>query len=274
MRSFEERGLVVRRQGVGTYVTEAPQVIDTGLEVLESIETLAARMGLSATMGAHQVRRRAPEADEARALNLGAGAEVVEVSRVMLAEARPVAYLIDAFLPEVLPDGELEHGFTGSILDLLLRRGQAGARIPRGPRLTAVSAPGEIARSLSIQRGDVLLRMEAYLFTKDGQAIVHSLSYFLPGTFRFHVVRRVGRHVVSRELTRSAGAADQPLPTQGVGRAVEKGDRTCAVLQDETSSPSRVSSGRSTSGCSRWPTGWRRSPAIARTPICSRTRRW
>jgi len=41
----------------------------------------------------------------------------------------------------------------------------------------------------------VLLRMEAYLFTKDNQAVVHSLSTFLPGTFRFHVVRRVGRHV-------------------------------------------------------------------------------
>jgi GntR family transcriptional regulator len=193
MRSFEERGLVVRRQGVGTYVTEAPQVIDTGLEVLESIETLAARMGLSVTMGAHQVRSRPPEADEARGLNLGAGAEIVEVSRVMLAEARPVAYLIDAFLPEVLPNGELEHGFTGSILDLLLRRGQAALESSR-TELTAVSAPGEIARSLKIQRGDVLLRMEAYLYTKDGQAIVHSLSYFLPGTFRFHVVRRVGRH--------------------------------------------------------------------------------
>jgi GntR family transcriptional regulator len=193
MRSFEERGLVVRRQGVGTYVTEAPQVIDTGLEVLESIETLAARMGLLVTMGAHQVRRRAPEPEEARSLNLGAGVEVVEVSRVMLAEGRPVAYLVDAFLPEVLPNGALEDGFTGSVLDLLLRRGQAALDLSR-TELTAASAPGEIARSLNIQRGDVLLRMEAYLFTKDGQAIVHSLSYFLPGTFRFHVVRRVGRH--------------------------------------------------------------------------------
>ena len=194
MRSFEERGLVVRRQGVGTYVTEAPQVIDTGLEVLESIETLARRMGLSATMGAHQVRRRAPEAEEARALGLGEGSEVVEVSRVMLAEGRPVAYLVDAFSPSILPDGALEHGFTGSVLDLLLRRGEPALDSSR-TEITAVSATGEIARSLSIQRGDVLLRMEAYLFTKDSQAVVHSLSTFLPGTFRFHVVRRVGRHV-------------------------------------------------------------------------------
>jgi GntR family transcriptional regulator len=194
MRSFEERGLVVRRQGVGTYVTEAPRVIDSGLEVLESIETLAARMGLSVTMGAHDFRRRQPESDESRQLNLSAGAEVVEVSLVMLAEGRPVAFLIDVFLPEVLPNGELEHGFTGSVLDLLLRREQVVLDSSR-TEITAVSAPGEIARSLNIQRGDVLLRMEAYLYAKDGQAIVHSLSYFLPGTFRFHVVRRVGRHL-------------------------------------------------------------------------------
>ena len=193
MRSFGERGLVVRRQGVGTYVTEAPQVIDTGLEVLESIETLAARMGFSTSMGALQVRRRAADADEARSLELGAAGEVVEVSRVMLAEGRPVAYLVDVLVPGILPDGALERGFTGSVLDLLLRQGEPALDSAR-TEITAVSATGEIARSLSIQRGDVLLGMEAYLFTKDNHAVDHSLSYFLPGTFRFSVLRRVGRH--------------------------------------------------------------------------------
>lgn len=193
MRSFEERGLVVRRQGVGTYVTEPPRVIESGLEVLESIETLAARLGLSATMGACEVHRRRPEAEEAGELKLGPEAEVVEVSRVMLAEGRPVAFLVDVFEPVLLPDGDLGQGFTGSVLDLLLQRGRVALESSR-TEITAVSAPGAIARSLNIQRGDVLLRMEAYLYAKDGRAIVHSLSYFLPGTFRFHVVRRVGRN--------------------------------------------------------------------------------
>ena len=34
MRPLEAKGRVVRRQGVGTYVVEPPQVIETGLEVL------------------------------------------------------------------------------------------------------------------------------------------------------------------------------------------------------------------------------------------------
>jgi GntR family transcriptional regulator len=46
---------------------------------------------------------------------------------------------------------------------------------------------------MGIQRGDVLLRFTAQLFTAEGQIIDFSHSYFLPGYFRFHVVRRVGK---------------------------------------------------------------------------------
>ena len=51
MRAFEEQGLIRRRQGVGTFVVRHQQVIDAGVEVLESIESIAARMGLEVSMG-------------------------------------------------------------------------------------------------------------------------------------------------------------------------------------------------------------------------------
>ncbi len=46
MRIFETQGLIRRRQGAGTYVLSPSHVIESGLEVLESIETLAERIGL------------------------------------------------------------------------------------------------------------------------------------------------------------------------------------------------------------------------------------
>src|SRR5512147_2798052 len=46
MRMFETQGLIRRRQGAGTFVVGAVPVIDSGLEVLESIETMAHRMNL------------------------------------------------------------------------------------------------------------------------------------------------------------------------------------------------------------------------------------
>ena len=45
MRTFEAQGLIRRRQGVGTFVVGETRVIDSGLEVLESIESLANQIG-------------------------------------------------------------------------------------------------------------------------------------------------------------------------------------------------------------------------------------
>ena len=45
---------------------------------------------------------------------------------------------------------------------------------------------------MQIQRDDVLLQFVAYLYSKDGSVVDYSSSHFLPGYFRFHVVRRVG----------------------------------------------------------------------------------
>lgn len=192
MRAFEERGLVIRRQGVGTFVRRSPPLIESGLEVLESIETLAARKGLRVEMGAHTVRRRPADDGEARHLQLRQGEEILEVSRVIAAGERPVAFLIDVLPSDVLSEAELAGGFRGSILDLLLRRGKPTLEVAH-TEINATSAAAEVARHLSIQRGDVLLRFEASLYGRDGRVIDHSISYFLPGVFRFHVLRRIGR---------------------------------------------------------------------------------
>jgi len=50
MRTFESQGLLRRRQGLGTFVVGPTQVIESGLEVLESIETQADKIGLEVIM--------------------------------------------------------------------------------------------------------------------------------------------------------------------------------------------------------------------------------
>jgi len=191
MRTFETHGMIRRRQGSGTFVTHPSHVIESGLEVLESIETLAERVGLPVTMGELKVRRHPANEDVARVLGLMPGLEVVDISRVILAEGRAVAYLVDILPVDLLNPEELSVDFTGSVLDLFLRRGALTLLTSR-TEINAVTASSEVARSLGIQRGGVLLRFIAYLYTTSGQVLDYSFSYFLPGYFRFHVVRRVG----------------------------------------------------------------------------------
>jgi GntR family transcriptional regulator len=191
MRSFEGQGLIRRCQGVGTFVVGQVPVIDSGLEVLESIETLAQRIGLAVSVGEMQIEELSADEDCAMALSVSVGLQLTRISRVIYTDSRPVAYLVDTLPGDMLSVDELHDNFTGSVLDLLLRRGTPSLAYSRTD-IKAVGASPEVAHKLQVQRDDVLLYFVASLYTTSGRVVDYSFSYFLPGYFRFHVVRRVG----------------------------------------------------------------------------------
>jgi GntR family transcriptional regulator len=191
MRSFEAQGQLIRRQGAGTFVVGKRNVFDTGLEVLESLETMAARMQMKVSMSDYEIENIPADEVLAKALKFRKGTQLMCVSRVMHAEGRSIAFLQDILPRDLLPRQELEQGFTGSVLDMLIRRGNPKLEQSL-TEIKAVSAPSNVAHALQIQRGDTLLMFEADLYALGGNAIDHSRSYFLPGFFRFHVIRKIG----------------------------------------------------------------------------------
>lgn len=193
MRSFEGQGLIRRRQGIGTFVVSHVHVIETGLEVLQSIERLAEKINLEVSMGDLKIKPIEANETLAEHLNVQPHTALIKVERVIHAESRPVAFLADILPENILTAADLDQGFTGSVLDLLLRRGTINL-MNSYTEINAVAATSEVARALEIQRGDVLLMFEAYLYDDTGRVVDYSHSYFLPGYFRFHLVRRVGSH--------------------------------------------------------------------------------
>ena len=190
MRKFEGQGLIRRRQGVGTFLVGNPQVLETGLEMLESIESIAKKNNLQVSMGALNISKKEADEEIAKELQMEIGSDVIQVERVIHVKDRPVAYLIDILPAEILPETELEQGFTGSVLDFLIRRG-APALSNSFTEIGSLPAPTRVAKHLEIQRGDVLMFFNAHLYDDTGRVVDYSLSYFIPGYFRFHVVRRV-----------------------------------------------------------------------------------
>lgn len=190
MRMFETQGLIRRRQGSGTFVVGKVPVIDSGLEVLESIDTMARRLGLGVSASDLHVEQVFADQELATALNVAMASRLTRVRRVMRAESRPVAYLVDMLAEDLLRPADLPNTFTGSVLDFLLARGDS-LTMSRAA-VSAIGATAEVAKALEIQRGDVLLHFAAQLFNASGKVIDYSLTYFIPGYFNFHVVRRVG----------------------------------------------------------------------------------
>jgi GntR family transcriptional regulator len=191
MRAFENQGLIRRQQGIGTFVVGNTRVIDNGLEVLESIETRASKIKLNVSMGALDYETIPADGKIAAELELPEHTPVLRIKRVFYTEKQPIAYLEDILPEGILKAEELKEGFTGSVLDSLLKRGVPALSHSK-TFISATAATPEIARALQIQRSDVLLCFTAQLFTKEASVIDYSISYFIPGYFRFHVVRRVG----------------------------------------------------------------------------------
>ena len=190
MRTFETQGLIRRRQGSGTFVVGKVPVMDAGLEMLESLETMARRMNLVITVSDLNLEQL--DASEQYAIELGVvpGTCITRIRRVMRADTRPVAYLVDALPEDVLKLQDLPQDFNGSVLDFLIERGDR-LQLSRAA-ISATNATAEVAKALEIQRGDVLLRFVSHLYTAEGRMVDYSTSYFIPGYFNFHVNRRVG----------------------------------------------------------------------------------
>ena len=189
MRTFEVQGLIRRRQGSGTFVVGRVPVIEAGLEVLESLERMAQRLGLEVTVSDLHVEALAADAESAAGLEVAEGTPLTRVRRVMREESRPVAFLVDTLPAEVLAPDQLESSFRGSVLDFLLKRGNP-LKMSRAA-ISAVAAPAPVARALQIQRGDVLLEFVSKLYHANGKVLDYSTSHFIPGFFHFHVVRRI-----------------------------------------------------------------------------------
>ena len=191
MRTFETQGLLRRRQGLGTFVVGPTQVIESGLEVLESLETLAEKIDLDVAMGEYEIVQIQAKEKTAKKLDVAAGDSLTQVRRVILTGGSPVAFLVDILPDGVLSRATLESNFTGSVLDLLIHSGEPALSMSK-TEISAINAPEDVAKALDIQRGDTLLLLKGVLYNQEGDPVDYSFSYFLPGYFRLHIIRKIG----------------------------------------------------------------------------------
>jgi GntR family transcriptional regulator len=112
---------------------------------------------------------------------------------VILTGVRPIAYLVDIVPTTILRRQHLDKSFRGSVLDLLIQHCGLALSHSRTEILIETADP-IIARKLRLKCDAPLHKLQAQLFTRDGRVVDYSTSYFVPGYFSFHVIRRVGNN--------------------------------------------------------------------------------
>jgi GntR family transcriptional regulator len=193
LRRLEEAGEIVRRQGSGTFVADVgrPAGFREGLEKLESYFSLARGRGVKLGAQDLKIETAALDRDLAERLGVEPGTTATRVTRVVVADGRPLALMVDTVHPEVtLPsEARLRRAINRGemVLDVLLAEG-----VPIAYSETSIAArliTDAEATSLGVRQTTAVLQLDELFHTTSGDVTHHSNDLFAPGGLEPRVVR-------------------------------------------------------------------------------------
>jgi GntR family transcriptional regulator len=190
LRTLEDRQLIVRRHGRGTFVSQVPIVKD--LHRNFGITAMIRVAGYHPATAGQQITTGPATREAADKLGLAPGDPVTTLRRIRLADKRPVV-LSAEILPAAilaLADADQLTATHQSLYAYLYRH--RGIGIYRGlAELTPVKATADLAAALEVKRGDLLLCISQVDYDDTGKAVMYSIEHHLPDWVRF-TVERIG----------------------------------------------------------------------------------
>ena len=180
MQELVDKGLILQRQGSGSFVREtAPRVEQSLLNLTSFTEDMARRgMETSSVWLERGIVLASPR--EAEVLELAPGASLARVYRLRVAAGRPLAIERAALPLEILPNPlEVET----SLYDVLARDGHRPVRAIQ--RFTAVNLGAEEAGLLEVPPGAAGLSIERTSYLDSGQVVEFTKSIYRGDAYDF-----------------------------------------------------------------------------------------
>ncbi len=188
MARLENEGVVLRRQGSGTYVNEPGLQIKSRLEEIWSYEDVLRNHGFAPSVRILSITSEEAGEDVAAALGIEADAVVTTIRKLFLADEEPVIYTCNRIPGEYL-DVDIAESDTEPLFTFIrehTRRQPAYYLTEIAP----VAIPDRAAAALQIDPGIPATCFDEVLFDTLSEPIAHARSYFRDDLLRFRVIRR------------------------------------------------------------------------------------
>lgn len=179
IQDLADKGLVVRRRGIGTQVVQGQ--VTRQVELTSLYEDLKRSHHEPGTRVLHRDVRPATE-HVATSLGIGIGSKVHYVRRQRSTDGVPVA-LLENFLPAEFADITTAQLEERGLYQILRGRGVT-IRIAK-QRIGARSARGDEAELLDIDRGGPVLTMERIAYDHSGRAVELGHHCYRPDLYSF-----------------------------------------------------------------------------------------
>lgn len=196
LSKIEALGLIIRRQGDGTYVRKRVTEIDTQLHGVWDFHDLIKASGRAPSIHTLSASKRPLTGREAEILNTDPGDEMLALDRLFLADGEPIIYslnLIPIALLEAV-QGPFEAGVlppyeTGLPLYRFLKRYGRKTIAYSISDLSAALAPDYVAAHLHIPSAQPLLHFNDTFYGDDDDPLAFGLNFYNDNSLRVRVAR-------------------------------------------------------------------------------------
>lgn len=194
MRALEEEALVVRKQGIGTFVALGRNLIQSTLDVNEGVTEMIRGKGMVPGSRDTRVEEITARGRVARNLGVQEGSPVMSVRRIRTADGVAVA-LTEDFLPRDFLPGEAFDEIDNLSLYNFIEKEMGIELSSSMVELEPLKAKKAMAEILGIKPGDLLMFLKQTDTDRDRRPILYSEEYFVSQRFEFVVLRKRKVHL-------------------------------------------------------------------------------
>lgn len=190
LAELESDGLIVRKHGVGTFVNERVQSIQTRLEEVWDFVEMIRLSGHEAAVQHVEMNLGPATPDIAEKLALDPDDEVLTTVNVFYADGEPVIYCVDVLPARLVRRAYRDEELHGPVYTFLDKRCNQQVDYNITEVLPTV-ADARVSKLLACAEGTPLHYFEEVGYNAADTPIIYSEEYYRPEFFNFKVVRKM-----------------------------------------------------------------------------------
>lgn len=188
IQALAEDGVIVQKQGSGSFISNVPARIEQSLSRLTSFTEDMARRGKSSTSCWLERGLFMPSPDEVLVLALSPESSVARIARLRTADGRPMAIERASLPTDILPNPLI---VEASLYDVLEKTGMRPVRALQ--KISAINLSANDAAMLEVEAGAAGLQIERTSYLADGRVVEFTQSIYRGDAYNFVAELRLSK---------------------------------------------------------------------------------
>ncbi|MDR3602837.1 MAG: GntR family transcriptional regulator [Desulfosporosinus sp.] len=185
LKMLQKEGVLISKNGVGTYVNRRSSVIENPLSKLQSLGKMIKNAGYKESETAITIYRKKADADWTA--KLCTTEDMIVMERIRTADGQKVAFYYN-IIPASIVGNSLNEDFSGAIFDFFINR--LGIKITYAiTEICAVDPANELDRLAIKHLGSEVLLLKQLHFDGKDRPIFYSLDYLMNSVFKLFIKR-------------------------------------------------------------------------------------